>query len=55
MGELIYKPGFVFDNHLSRPVVTVQAQATYHSGRDTSRIPSVPILGLAPGGVYIAT
>ena len=48
----IYKRSSVFDNHLSRLIVTNKLERpTYRRMRATSLM---PYLGLAPGGVYTA-
>ena len=48
----IYKRSSVFDNHLSRLIVTNKLEGpTYRRMRATSLM---PYLGLAPGGVYTA-
>ena len=48
----IYKRSSVFDNHLSRLIVTNKfKRPTYRRMRATSFL---PYLGLAPGGVYTA-
>ena len=47
----VYTPGSVFDSHLSRPIVTYKALATYLR-RDEQ--PHMSLSGLAPGGVYMA-